>query len=99
VIYPERQLAEWTAIRYSSNHILDYTPLSNEYAVYEVEIPANWTGKSLAALDLRRRHQINVFAIKQGDLLITEIDPDAPLRKNQTLLVIGKNKEVDKCFQ
>ena len=88
VIYPERQLAEWTAIRYSSNHILDY-----------VEIPANWTGKSLAALDLRRRHQINVFAIKQGDLLITEIDPDAPLRKNQTLLVIGKNKEVDKCFQ
>jgi trk system potassium uptake protein TrkA len=99
VIYPERQLAEWTAIRYSSNHILDYTPLSNEYAVYEVEIPANWAGKSLAALDLRRRHQINVFAIKQGDLLITEIDPDAPLRKNQTLLVIGKNKEVDKCFQ
>ena len=99
VIYPERQLAEWTAIRYSSNHILDYTPLGNEYAVYEVQIPANWTGKSLAALDLRRRHQINVFAIKQGDLLITEIDPDAPLRKNQTLLVIGKNKEVDKCFQ
>ena len=99
VIYPERQLAEWTAIRYSSNHILDYTPLSNEYAVYEVQIPSNWTGKSLAALDLRRRHQINVFAIKQGDLLITEIDPDAPLRKNQTLLVIGKNKEVDKCFQ
>ena len=99
VIYPERQLAEWTAIRYSSNHILDYTPLSNEYAVYEVEIPANWAGKSLAALDLRRRHGINVFAIKQGELLITEIDPDAPLRKNQTLLVIGKNKEVDKCFQ
>ena len=89
VIYPERQLAEWTAIRYSSNHILDYTPL----------IPANWAGKSLAALDLRRRHGINVFAIKQGELLITEIDPDAPLRKNQTLLVIGKNKEVDKCFQ
>ena len=84
VIYPERQLAEWTAIRYSSNHILDYTPLA---------------GKSLAALDLRRRHGINVFAIKQGELLITEIDPDAPLRKNQTLLVIGKNKEVDKCFQ
>ena len=98
VIYPERQLAEWTAIRYSSNHILDYTPLSEEYAVYEISIPDNWTGKSLASLDLRRKHKINVFAIKQGDLLITDINPDAPLRKNQTLMVIGNNKDIDKCF-
>ena len=98
MIYPERQLAEWTAIRYSSNHILDYTPLSEEYAVYEISIPDNWTGKSLAHLDLRRKHKINVFAIKQGDLLITDINPDAPLRKNQTLMVIGKNKDIDKCF-
>ena len=78
VIYPERQLAEWTAIRYSSNHILDYTPL--------------------VSLDLRRKHKINVFAIKQGELLITDINPDAPLRSNQTLLVIGKNKDIDKCL-
>ena len=98
VIYPERQLAEWTAIRYSSNHILDYTPLSEEYAVYEISIPDNWIGKSLVSLDLRRKHKINVFAIKQGDLLITDINPDAPLRSNQTLLVIGKNKDIDKCL-
>ena len=98
VIYPERQLAEWTAIRYSSNHILDYTPLSEEYAVYEISIPDNWIGKSLVSLDLRRRHKINVFAIKQGELLITDINPDAPLRSNQTLLVIGKNKDIDKCL-
>ena len=98
VIYPERQLAEWTAIRYSSNHILDYTPLSEEYAVYEISIPDNWIGKSLVSLDLRRRHKINVFAIKQGELLITDINPDAPLRSNQTLMVIGKNKDIDKCF-
>ena len=99
VIYPERQLAEWTAIRYSSNHILDYTPLSEEYAVYEIQIPANWTGKSLAELDLRRTRKINVFAIKQGDQLITDIHPDVPLRSNQTLMVIGTNKEIDKCLQ
>ena len=99
VIYPERQLAEWTAIRYSSNHILDYTPLGKGIAVYEMSIPDNWTGKSLASLDLRRKHKINVFAIKQGDLLITDINPDAPLRGNQTLMVIGTNKDIDKCFQ
>lgn len=99
VIYPERQLAEWSAIRYSSNHILDYTPLSEEYAVYEIQIPEHWTGKSLAQLDLRRTKKINVFAIKQGERLITDINPDVPLKSNQTLLVIGTNKEIDKCFQ
>ena len=99
VIYPERQLAEWTAIRYSSNHILDYTPLSEDYAVYEIQIPENWIGKSLAQLDLRRKKKINVFAIKQGDLLITDIHPDLPLKSNQTLMIIGTSKEINKCFQ
>ena len=99
VIYPERQLAEWTAIRYSSNHILDYTPLSEDYAVYEIQIPENWIGKSLAQLDLRRKKKINVFAIKQGDLLITDIHPDLPLKSNQTLMIIGTNKEINKCVQ
>ena len=73
-------------------------PNGLQYAVYEIEIPANWTGKSLADLDLRRKHQINVFAIKQGSRLIMDVHPDVPLRKNQTLLVIGNNKEVMKCF-
>ena len=99
VIYPERQLAEWSAIRYSSNHILDYTPLSEEYAVYEIAIPSQWIGRSLAELDLRRKKKINVFAIKQGEKLITDIHPDVPLRSNQTLMVIGTNKEIDKCLQ
>ena len=29
VVYPEKQLAKWTAIRYSADHILDYIELDN----------------------------------------------------------------------
>ena len=50
-------------------------------------------------MDLRRKKKINVFAIKQGEKLITDIHPDVPLRSNQTLMVIGTNKEIDKCLQ
>lgn len=78
---------------------MDYTPLSKEYAVYEIQIPSAWVGKSLAQLDLRRKKKINVFAIKQGEQLITDVHPDQPLRGDQTLLVIGTNKEIDKCLQ
>ena len=31
VIYPERQMASWAAVRYSSGHIFDYVELTPEY--------------------------------------------------------------------
>lgn len=37
VVYLERQLAEWTAMRYSSDHILDYVELDGDYAIFEVQ--------------------------------------------------------------
>ena len=42
VVYPERQLAEWTAICYSSDYILDYIAVSDEFAVYEIEMPEKY---------------------------------------------------------
>ena len=48
VIYPERQLGEWTAMRYSSDHIFDYVELDGEHAIFEVSIPREWFGKTIA---------------------------------------------------
>lgn len=39
VVYPEKQMAFWTAIRYSSDHIFDYISLGDDYAIFEVEVP------------------------------------------------------------
>lgn len=33
VVYPEKQLAIWTAIRYSADHILEYIELDEEHAI------------------------------------------------------------------
>ena len=33
VVYPEKQLAKWTAIRYSADHILDYIELDENHAM------------------------------------------------------------------
>ena len=50
VVYLERQLAEWTAMRYSSDHILDYVELDGDYAIFEAAIPDEWYGKTIGQL-------------------------------------------------
>ena len=39
VVFPEKQLAAWTAIRCTSEHILDYIDLGEDYSIFEIEVP------------------------------------------------------------
>ena len=63
VVYPEKQVAKWAAIRYSSNHIFDYVEIDDQHAIFEVEIPERWIGKSVGELDFRRMYGINILGI------------------------------------
>ena len=94
VVYPEKQLAEWAAICYSSNYILDYIAVGEDSSLYEIAGPERWVGRSVAQLNIRRRYQINVVALKQGGRILSDINPDAPLTGDLTLLVIGRDKDV-----
>lgn len=98
VVYPEKQLAAWTAIRYSSDHIFDYIELSGGYSIFEVSIPDSWIGKSIAQLDVRRNYNINIMALKRDGNVDMNITPDMVLTSDETLLVLGKNKDIQKCF-
>lgn len=49
IVYPEKQMALWTAMRYSSDHILDYIELDEEHAVVEITVPAEWQGKTVGS--------------------------------------------------
>ena len=53
VVYPEKQMAIWTAIRFSSDHIADYVSLGDDHAIFEVTVPEGWVGKSIGQLDIR----------------------------------------------
>ena len=98
-VYPERQLALWTAIRCGSNHILDYFPLSDEYAIYEVPVPRTWEGKSIGELDVRRQHHLNILGIKAGDRIDLNISAQTILAANAAVLVAGKQEDVAHVFR
>ena len=98
VVYPERQLARWVAIRCSSDHIMDYIELDGDYAIFEVAVPAEWVGKTIRQADIRKRHSINVMAVRRDGQMDMSVDPDAALAADETLLVLGKYKSLQKCF-
>lgn len=98
VVYPEKQLAAWTAIRYSSNHIFDYIELDKGHAIFEVSIPRGWIGKTIGDLDVRNKHGINILALKENETLNMNISSDTTLLENSTMLVLGRFKDIQKCF-
>ena len=98
VIYPEKQIAKWASIRYSSDHILDYIELDESHAIFEVSVPKAWVGRSILQLDVRRKYNINIMGIKQGGRMNVSISPDTVLTEDITLMVLGEYKALQKCF-
>ena len=64
VVFPERELGFWTAIRFSSESISNYVDLSDGYGVYEIKVPARWSGKRIDELDVRRKYHINILGVR-----------------------------------
>lgn len=98
IIYPEKQLANWAAIRYSSDHIFDYIELDESNAIFEVSIPAEWVGKTIQDIDIRKKFRINILAIKENGKINSNVTPDLVLDENKNLLVLGEYKQIQKCF-
>ena len=99
VVYPEKQVANWAAIRYTADHIRDYIEVDEAHAIFEVEVPEGWIGKTVGELDIRRKYSINIMATKENGKINLAVSPETVLKDKITLLVLGANKELQKCFR
>ena len=99
VINPEKQIAEWAAIRYTSDHIRDYIKLDDIHAIYEVTVPDAWAGRTVGNIDIRKKYGINILAIKRSGKMTLQITPDTELNTDMTMLVVGDQKAIQKCFR
>ncbi len=90
-VFPERDSGRRLAESVVSHEILSYFPLGDDFALQEMAIPDSWIGHSLREIDVRRRFDISVVAVK--DMLTGTVagipDPDAPLKDSDTLFVAG----------
>ena len=94
VIYPERDMAQRAAMRYSMNNVLDYIELADDYALFELETPENWAGRSALELNVRAQYNLNIIGIKRAGHVIPYTDAGQPLHQGENLLICGGTADI-----
>jgi trk system potassium uptake protein TrkA len=97
-IIPEREMANKVARSIISPNVLEYLPISEEYTIVELAPPTAFIGKSLADLDLRKKYNLQVIAIR--DVLDNKMQlvprAGAILKDSDVLVIIGKEEDIRK---
>jgi len=98
VIIPEKEIAGKVAKSLISPNVLDYLPLSDDYMIFEMAPPNSFLGKTIAQLQLRSKHHIEVIAIRDiaADRLYMVPPADFIIKDGEVLVVVGKEKDIQK---
>ncbi len=87
--------------------ILDRIPISESITVAELFVSKSFTEKELSRLNLRKKFNINIIAVKRSKIAIDELgnpvnseelifpDANTKLKEHDILLVVGKNEDID----
>ena len=98
VVYPEMQSAKRLAVKLSSDAILDFFELDEDYSIYEMAMPREWIGKSVVSLDVRRKYNINIISLKRNGRIMIP-GADTVMSETDVLYVIGDMKDLRRCFK
>ena len=89
VVFPENESGIRLAKNLLSSGFIDMISLSKEVSIVEITVRDEWVGKNLIELNLRKKHGLNIVAIKQNEQVNVNVNPEAPLDKTMTLIVIA----------
>lgn len=96
VTFPEKESGTRLAKNLITSGFSEMMELSNEVSMVELDVKDEWVGKTLMELSLRKKYSINVVAVKNGERIITDIDPAQPLEKGMELIVIANVAKLKK---
>ena len=96
VTFPEHESGVRLAKNLVSAGFVDIAELSEDVSVVELEVKDEWEGKTLIELNLRRKYGMNIVGIRKQDKLMINVDPEMPLRKEMTLVVIASKQSLKK---
>ena len=96
VVYPENESGVRLAKNLLSAGMVDIIDLSEDISVIEIPVKEKWVGKTLIELDLRKKYAINIIAIRNGEDILVNVDPNVQLSKEMQLVVIINKTNINK---
>ena len=96
VVYPESESGVRLAKNLLSAGMVDLIDLSEDISVIEIPVKEKWVGKTLIELDLRKKYAINIIAIRNGEDILVNIDPNVQLSNEMQLVVIINKTNINK---
>lgn len=96
IIFPDRDMSERLAVAIANDSIFDFLKLSEDHAIYEIIPPKRWITQSILAVDVRRRHSVNIIAVKTPEDRLFLPGPDYVFNAEDHLIVFGKDKDIEK---
>ncbi len=98
VVFPERDMAQRTAMRFSVNGALEYVELAPGYAIMELDVPDHWAGRTILDLDIRKKWSVNVIGRKE-DGAIRPIGPTFLFAADTHILAAGRPEDITRMVK
>ena len=96
VVFPENESGIRLAKNLLSSGFIDMISLSKDVSMIEIDVKDEWCGKNLIELNLRKKYGFNIVAIKRGERVNVNINPEQPLDSQSTLIVIANTSKLGK---
>lgn len=99
VVYPDRDIAEKIAVRFSASHVFDYIEFNDDFSIFEIPVAEEWIGKTIKEVNFRAKYKVSILGYKRGDG--THLMPMAEhiFDEKEHLMVIGKVEDVEKLLK
>ena len=92
VVIPEKENAQRLAKSLSSENVLDYIELSDDYGSIDVPAPQSWVGQSLRDLNVRAKLGVNILAVKREGKINVSPSADFAIEEGDILVILGDNQ-------
>ena len=96
VVFPENESGIRLAKNLLSSDFIDMISLSKDVSMVEIDVKDEWCGKNLIELNLRKKYGFNIVAIKKGEKVNVNINPEQPLEAETTLIIIANIAKLEK---
>lgn len=107
VVLPEEEVADRLAGHLANPNILEHLELAEGHSLIQIRAPADWYGRTLGEIDLRRKHEVNLVAIKrqvisrtpEGGQTVEQQVVDLPMahtviREGDVLVLVGSTESL-----